>query len=628
MIDLTNIIPHEVSSSISGYAIGFYGDPGSGKAQPNSAAILTPNGWEKMGDLRVGDYVFNRLGQPVKVLGFYPQGEKKIYKLTFEDGRVAHSCLDHLWTYETDHGNFETTSLSELILKGTRNDTGHFRYKMPLSKPINLEAKNFTVDPYAIGVFLSDRSDALKQFKFSTEDFAIIKEVIGLLNKNEKETIESLVGKFSEKRIPKEYLLGSIEERFNLLQGLMDVAGIVSLNGEYAYYFSHSLKLAKDVQHLIRSLGFLSFISASNKTTEEEYVVSLWGLENIEKVFRLPQKRKKVVENSSILKNKNQRSTISLKSIEFSHREEATCIFVDDLEHLYVTEEYVVTHNTTTALKSPKPLLFALEKGYLTIPGTRAVNITSWTDALTAVAQLRKPEVRALYETIIIDPIDLLVDVAEDYLCQTNGVKTLSDIPWGGGHSQLGKMFKKFFREITNAGYGLIIIGHAAVKKDELNEEIKYRSLNFNKKVKGIIMGLLDQLIYVESSRDPREPSIMHFKGSAYWEAKSRFPNIVAEDILSYENLVKAIQNSVKDVATTSDWDRKDPAAIEGVSSTQREFEEIRQSAIDIASSKIESVGQSPVIEEINTTLMKKISETDISDVDMLKVLINRLKAL
>jgi GTPase SAR1 family protein len=86
---------------------------------------------------------------------------------------------------------------------------------------------------------------------------------------------------------------------------------------------------------------------------------------------------------------------------------------------------------TSTALQAPKPLMLATEKGYLTHPGTMAVDITSWTDALSAVAQLRKPEVKERFQTIIIDTIDLLVDMGEDYVCQTNGVKTLSDIPWG-----------------------------------------------------------------------------------------------------------------------------------------------------------------------------------------------------
>jgi hypothetical protein len=148
--------------------------------------------------------------------------------------------------------------------------------------------------------------------------------------------------------------------------------------------------------------------------------------------------------------------------------------------------------------------------------------------------------------------------------------------------------------------------------------------MNFNKKVKAIVMGLLDQLIYVEGSRDPNELSIMHFKGSAYWEAKSRFPNIIAEDILSYQNLVGAIEKSVGGIATSNVWDREEHT-IEKVTTSQEDFNQLKDELLQVASAKIEQVGQAPILEEINTTLMKKISETDLSDFEMMKVLLSRL---
>lgn len=149
--------------------------------------------------------------------------------------------------------------------------------------------------------------------------------------------------------------------------------------------------------------------------------------------------------------------------------------------------------------------------------------------------------------------------------------------------------------------------------------------MTFNKKVKAIVMGLLDQLIYVEGSRDPNEPSIMHFKGSAYWEAKSRFPNMIAEDVLSYDNLVRAIEDSVRGVATSNTWNREEHT-VDKATVTQEEFDSLRENLLQLAASKIESVGQAPVLEEINTTLMKKISETDLSDYEMMTVLLARLK--
>ena len=53
----------------------------SGKAQPNNTMIPTPNGYKQIGEIKVGDYVFNRYGQPTKVLGVFPQGKQRVYKV-------------------------------------------------------------------------------------------------------------------------------------------------------------------------------------------------------------------------------------------------------------------------------------------------------------------------------------------------------------------------------------------------------------------------------------------------------------------------------------------------------------------------------------------------------------------
>ena len=63
------------------------GAAGTGKAQPVDTIIPTPNGNIQLGQLKVGDFVFNRYGKPVQVLGVYDQGMKKVFKVTFNDGR-------------------------------------------------------------------------------------------------------------------------------------------------------------------------------------------------------------------------------------------------------------------------------------------------------------------------------------------------------------------------------------------------------------------------------------------------------------------------------------------------------------------------------------------------------------
>ena len=132
------------------------GSWGSGKAQPNSTIVPTPNGPKKLGDMKIGDMVFDRKGYPTKVLGVYPQGTMDCYEVRFSDGRTAKCNDQHLWSVYTSKGNLKTITLREMIDHGIRNNAGSFYYRIPLCDPVEYPEKKYAVDPYVIGVFLGD----------------------------------------------------------------------------------------------------------------------------------------------------------------------------------------------------------------------------------------------------------------------------------------------------------------------------------------------------------------------------------------------------------------------------------------------------------------------------------------
>lgn len=101
----------------------FPGTTGTGKSVYHDTDILsTRDGvtkYRKHGDLVVGDYVFNRKGQLVKVVGVYPQGMQRAYKVTFRNGASVICNDEHLWTYQ-DLGqdgseNWKTTELKNIM---------------------------------------------------------------------------------------------------------------------------------------------------------------------------------------------------------------------------------------------------------------------------------------------------------------------------------------------------------------------------------------------------------------------------------------------------------------------------------------------------------------------------------
>ena len=281
---------------------------------------------------------------------------------------------------------------------------------------------------------------------------------------------------------------------------------------------------------------------------------------------------------------------------------------------------------TTLASKAEKCLILATEIGYKALPGVMAQPINSWSDFLIAVSQLRKPEAKEKFKTIAIDTLDELVFLATEHVLQKNGVSDLSEIPYGKGYNELEDVLRKPFRQIVE-NYGLILLAHDTSKQDEDDKEIKYATLNFNKKVKRVVTGLMDLLVYVEMKRGV-EKRIMHFQPSEYWEAKTRFEHIVPSAVFSYENLVKAITDAIEGIATK---ETRDSFAAAGTQlPLQSEFEAFLKEVNDAAMTIIEKTDK---VEEVQAIIGKhlngrKLGQAKLDDYYLLKNIMQELKGL
>ena len=355
------------------------GPAGSGKAQPNSTLIPTKNGYIKLGDIKIGDMILDRFGNETKVLAVYPQGLKENYKIIFSDGRVAYCNNEHLWTCYTSKGNFKNFTVQQMLDSGLQTDSGEWRYKIPISSPIEYPEKQFDIDPYVIGAFLGDGCCKESPLTFSSNDEEIVAEIAKLINASEycknsefnyswvfyfkektgikgnktrfqtneffKNYLLNLVQPTQEKSIPEEYKFGSIRQRYSLIQGLMDTDGTIdSAEKGRTRFTSTSIKLIKDLQEICWSLGMSASISKDNR--EEKYTSGVCYTltiscekENKPNLFRLKRKKDIAIAyaNNKIKSIHNNKLTI--KAIEkMPHLEEMTCILVDNEEHLYLTE--------------------------------------------------------------------------------------------------------------------------------------------------------------------------------------------------------------------------------------------------------------------------------------------------
>lgn len=283
-----------------------------GKAIPNYTMIPTKDGFKRVDEIKVGNYLIGKNGQPTKVLATYPQQEKKqVYQITFSDKRIAECCEDHLWTYmyKGHNGwNYRTESLKDIIKRSKGSlltPSGGYKYRVPLAEPVQYPERQLSIDPYIFGLMLGEGSfrysDNNKAFSFSSSDEELPKAIANYYGINYKKNnkcnynytfgdtgyniwVEEVLkdypelwqAKSEDKFIPNEYLIGSFEQRMSLLQGLMDTDGSISAKGS-TNFTTVSPQLRDNVIELCRSLGMAANYSIDKQsekyTTGECYLV-------------------------------------------------------------------------------------------------------------------------------------------------------------------------------------------------------------------------------------------------------------------------------------------------------------------------------------------------------------------
>ena len=361
---------------------------GCGKCIPNSTNIPTPDGWRKVEEIKIGDYLFDRQGNPTKVLGVYPQGKKEVYEITFGDGRQAKCSIDHIWSVHKrtwGEANYYRERTTEEILKDKyeivdKRGRKQHNYSIPCCQPVRYSEKTYLIHPYVIGAFLGDGCcKGHSRLVLSSENNEIPEycaELIGNVEIKDwygqkykysffnKTTQEYLLTKdffkdFSgellqysyDKKIPSIYKYGSIEQRYQLLQGLFDTDGTIQKDNGLVSFTSTSLSLIKDVQEVLYSLGHSSVITETKRKflyTNTCYTLRV-NMSHKDKINLFKLKRKRKIAES--FKDKKQRhdytktTIVNIKKLDYS--EDMTCFYVDNKEHLFLMNDFIVTHNTS-----------------------------------------------------------------------------------------------------------------------------------------------------------------------------------------------------------------------------------------------------------------------------------------
>jgi len=302
---------------------------GYGKAQPLWEPVLTPAGFVYMHEIEVGDYVIGSDGKPTKVNAIHWQGKKDVYEVRLSDRTSTRCTLDHLWAVQTGsmkhRGKGFKVKRTKELLTDLKTSQGYNKWHLPLCEPVEYSWKpNLKIPPYALGAWLGDGGMSKKsEVVFSTD---------------------LMQTKSNTKFIPKKYLYSSVEDRINLLRGLMDTKGNVTHVGT-GEFCTTSAQLASDVVFLCQSLGLTSKANKYSQRNINHLDYYLVLINSPFNPFSLPRKADKFNINAT------QGRVRGIDAIEKVGRELCQCISVDAEDGLYVTKDFIVTHNTWSGAK-------------------------------------------------------------------------------------------------------------------------------------------------------------------------------------------------------------------------------------------------------------------------------------
>jgi len=350
---------------------------GLGKAQPLDCSVLTPTGWVQMGKLRPGMSVIGSDGKSCSVTGVFPQGEKDVYRILFSDGSSTRCCDEHLWSINTPLRKWRglpprIMSLSEVRKSSIRHVNGNRKYFIPLVSPVEFNKTDLPLHPYLMGVLIGDGGLTAHTPMLSSDDSEMVERVESLLPKGVRIRHKSgcdyfltsgkrggvenpltgilrgagLWGVLSpNKSVPLIYKFSCLTDRLEILRGLMDTDGWVSRckRGNVIQFGSSSRELADDVVFLTRSLGGIASVKPKKTKSLPSYVVTL-SLPSGVNPFRLDRKAKLVGLRAKYAPSR------SIDEIEYVGKSECQCISVDASDGLYVTDDFIVTHNTLQAI--------------------------------------------------------------------------------------------------------------------------------------------------------------------------------------------------------------------------------------------------------------------------------------
>lgn len=344
---------------------------GHGKHLRLDQLVLTDSGWKKVVDLTINDMVYGSDGKLKHIIAFSDTIYKdKTYKITLRDGRSLVVSGEHLWTVRRISGGsgYKTLTTEELLnlkwrysRKDSRYNTEYWNYNFAIDNPTPIEfsKKELPIEPYVLGLAIGDGSinkeTGFTRIHSCVSDYGEIIDNIPydigkiVINKNAVRFSILGIGKkikslglnvnVYNKFIPDVYLNSCIEDRIELLRGLMDTDGTLATKksrGKKAYFTTVSNRLADNVVYLVRSLGGTAIKTFHKNKYSGYYNIAISIAMN---PFKLKRKADRFIPHDKLFN-----AIVDIRELDGAF---VRCITVDSYDDLFIANDFILTHNST-----------------------------------------------------------------------------------------------------------------------------------------------------------------------------------------------------------------------------------------------------------------------------------------
>lgn len=350
---------------------------GGGKQMPDDSMVATPNGFARLDSLQVGDYVIGSDGRPTEVIGIYPSEKPtRCFEVTFKDGRTARCNDEHLWHVTNSEGVTKVVPLSEIMKDYILNPEAlasedRYRYYIPLPGPIQFNNK--------LGLYEAMMTFILKYSEKRFSEYDNIPYVVGY------------IAACNNVGIPTEILESDINTRIQILSGIANCYYMTFVRNSIIIRTpvgSKKSDFRNSVIFIIRSLGFM--VNITQMASGEHFSIELGGFtkENVKlflegnRDYLFWMDRFERYSSNSHSASTDKLYITDIKEVEPTKQR---CIKVRNSNHLYVCQDFVVTHNTycgaaSTAYWKHKVIIFVPFSKLLNQWKESFIEFTSLTD--------------------------------------------------------------------------------------------------------------------------------------------------------------------------------------------------------------------------------------------------------